>query len=248
MPRYNLPCTFRFEGDLDEALLERCLAKLVSRHESLRTRFVVIDGAPHVLIEPVATMPFERVDLSNCASAEREAETARLLEAFTSRAFNLAQAPLLRALLVRTAPTTVVFCLVIDHIVADGLSLGVLLGELRTLYASRREGREAALPPLAMQYLDLMVWQEEAFARGALAEHRRFWLSELADLPAMLPLPTDRPRPPVQTYRGACLAQQLRPDLARRVRAAARTSRARQALHCAACRIPGPSTAPYRCR
>jgi amino acid adenylation domain-containing protein len=223
---YNLPCAFRFEGDLDEALLERCLADLVARHESLRTRFVVIDGAPHALIEQAATIPFERVDVSSHSVAERETEAARLLEAFTSRVFDLAQAPLLRALLVRLAPSTVVFCLVIDHIVADGLSLGVLLAELRTLYTARREGRDAVLPPLAMQYVDLVVWQDEVFARGALAEHKRFWMKELADLPALLPLPTDRTRPPVQTYRGAHLVQPLAHELVRRVRAAARQASA----------------------
>jgi amino acid adenylation domain-containing protein len=223
---YNVPCTMRLRGEVDEDLLERCLNDLVQRHESLHTRFAAADGVPQAWLDPEARVPVQRLDLGKRGDAgERDTALQAALDDFTAAPFDLMRAPLLRALWVRLAPEERVLCIVIDHLVADGLSLGLLLAELRELYAARTEpgGVEAQpLAPLRMQYADWVTWQQREFARGALAEQQAFWTRQLADLPGLLPLPTDRPRPPVQTYRGARLMRELAPELPAAVRQAAR--------------------------
>jgi amino acid adenylation domain-containing protein len=221
---YNVPCPIRFEGDLDEGLVERAMQALVVRHESLRTRFVTIDGVPHCRVEPHAVLPIERADLSALQGEAQQAEMVRRLKDFAARPFDIGRAPLLRAIWLRLAPRSRVFCFVIDHIISDGHSLGVLMQELQALYQAGLEGRADALPALPMQYADLVAWQQDVFTQGALAEHQLFWTTRLAGLPALLPLPTDRPRPPVQTYHGARISRVLAPQLLPRVRAVARSA------------------------
>ncbi|MBL8348627.1 MAG: amino acid adenylation domain-containing protein, partial [Rubrivivax sp.] len=228
---YNVPCTIRFEGAFDVALMQLCIEDLVQRHESLRTRFVAVDGEPRCVIETSGAVPVEHVDLSEQADAAgREVALMEALRRFSLRPFDLARAPLMRVLWVRLAPGQVVLCLVVDHIVADGLSLAVISAELRELYGARRQraetGMAEVLRPLQLQYVDLAAWQERQFAAGALSEHLTFWTHQLADLPELLALPTDRPRPPVQTYRGARLRHVLSPGLVPAVRRVARESRA----------------------
>jgi len=232
---YHVPCTIRFEGAFDVALMQRCIEDVVQRHESLRTRFVAVDGEPRCVIEPAATVPVEHLDLSGHAQgaspeAAREAALLEALRRFSLRPFDLARAPLMRVLWVRLGPAEVVLCLVVDHIVADGLSLAVISAELRELYGARRERAEAGaaevLRPLPLQYVDLAAWQARQFAAGALSEHLDFWTRQLAGLPGLLELPTDRPRPPLQTYRGARLRHALSADLVPAVRRVAREARA----------------------
>jgi len=220
---YNVPCAIRFEGDIDEGLVERAMQALVARHESLRTRFDTVEGVAYCRVEPTVDLPITRVDLSGWPGDVRQAELIRVLSDFAAQPFDITKAPLLRAIWVCLGPASRVFCFVIDHIVSDGQSLGVMMQELQTLYRSGHAGQTLTLPPLALQYSDLVALQQQEFARGALAEHQQFWTRQLAGLPALLPLPTDRPRPPVQTYRGARLSRALPSHLLPRVRALARS-------------------------
>lgn len=221
---YNVPCPIRFEGDIDEGLLERALMTLVARHESLRTRFEMSDGAPQCRVEPHAELPIERVDLASMQGAEQETEIARHLKEFSARPFDIGRAPLLRAIWLRLGPHSRVFCFVIDHLIADGQSLGVLVQELQALYRSGQVGGADGLPTSPLQYADFVAWQREVFAQGSLAEQQAYWTRELAGLPALLPLPTDRPRPPVHTFRGARLKHEFSSHLMARVRAMARSA------------------------
>ena len=227
---YNVPCAIRFQGTFDVALMERCLDDVVQRHECLRTRFIALEGEPRCLIEPSATLPAQHQDLSGHADATvREALLDEALRRFATQAFDLERAPLARALWVRLAPEEVVLCLVVDHIVADGLSLAILISELRQLYTARHGGGSASaamLAPLPAQYVDLMAWQEREFARGTLAEHTSFWTKQLADLPELLSLTTDRPRPPLLGYRGARVRRDMASGLGAEVRRMAREARA----------------------
>jgi len=228
---YNVPCTIRFEGAFDVPLMQRCIDDLVQRHESLRTRFVAVEGEPRCIIETAAAVPVEHLDLSgHTDAAQREDALLDALRRFSVRPFDLTRAPMMRVLWVRLASGEVVLCMVVDHIVADGLSLAVISAELRDLYGARRQRPEAGvaevLRPLHLQYADLAAWQQRQFAAGALSEHLAFWTRQLADLPELLALPTDRPRPPVQTYRGARLRHVLSPALVPVVRRVARESRA----------------------
>jgi len=238
---YNVAYAIRFRGALDAPLLQACLEELVRRHESLHTRFVAEDGVPQARIEPMAALPVRHLDLRDRGDVDnREAALKTALDQFCAEPFDTTRAPLVRLLWVRLDAEQCVFCLVVDHLVADGLSLAVLLAELRQLYGQRFEPGRGAVPPgpprdgmasgatrgrlpaLPMQYADWVAWQDAEFARGALAEHRAFWTRQLDDLPELLPLPTDRPRPPLQTYRGARAVHEFSPGVMAAVREAAR--------------------------
>jgi amino acid adenylation domain-containing protein/non-ribosomal peptide synthase protein (TIGR01720 family) len=202
-PFYNVPAAVRLGFQVQPALLERCLNEIVRRHEVLRTAIVTVDGQPMQRIVPAAELRVEVVDLSGLASGEREAEAQRLAGEAARRPFDLAQAPLLRAGLLRLGASEWVLLLATHHIVSDGWSMGVLFEELTALYGALAAGRPAALPELPVQYADFAVWQREWLSGAVLEEQLGYWRGRLADLPA-LQLPIDRPRPAVQSYRGAC--------------------------------------------
>lgn len=219
---YNIPCSIRFQGDVDEDVIERCLVRLLHRHESLRTRFIAIEGEPRILLERDPLLPVERVDLQAWPDEGRETEMNRILMDFTARPFDIQRAPLLRAAHVRLSATEWVLCFVVDHMVCDGLSIGVLLSELRALYTEMKGGAPADLAPIPVQYLELMARQRQSFEQGALVRHLDFWKAQLEGLAPVLQLPTDRPRPPVQTYRGDRRSRVLASDLTERLRAMGR--------------------------
>jgi amino acid adenylation domain-containing protein len=221
-PAYNVPGAFMLRGLLDVAALERTLAELVARHESLRTRFVSIEGVPRCIVQPAAELPLKCIDLSSLPEAQREAQLMELLVQLARRPFDTGRCPLMHVLLVRLAPDLHVFSFVLDHIVADGVSTGVLVVELEALYAAHRAGQPIALPPLPVQYLDYADWQRRWFAGGVLDQQLDYWRRQLRAPLAVLQLPTDRPRPPVQTSNGARVTAQFSLALADEIRALGR--------------------------
>ncbi len=194
---YNLPRAARLAGPLDPERLAAALSGIVARHEALRTRFPVADGAPVQLAQPAASVPVPRTDLGALPSVLREAEARRLVEAEAARPFDLAAGPLLRALLIRLGPEDHLLALTVHHIAADGWSLGILLKEAGALYAG------TALPALPIQYADYAAWQRSRLDPARMESELSFWRGQLAGAPPVLDLPTDRPRPAVQTTRGA---------------------------------------------
>jgi amino acid adenylation domain-containing protein len=200
---YNLPTAQRLRGHLDPRALERALAEIVTRHHSLRTTFEERDGVPVQVVAPVAAFTLEVEDLSALDPEAREAEAGRRAAREAARPFDLAAGPLFRASLLRLADEDHVLLLCVHHIVSDGWSRGVLFRELSVLYAAYREGGEAALPAPAVQYGDHAAWQREQLRGAVLERETAYWRERLAGAPALLELPTDRPRPPVQSYRGA---------------------------------------------
>ncbi|MGE5672824.1 MAG: amino acid adenylation domain-containing protein, partial [Mycobacterium leprae] len=183
-------------------------------HEALRTTFASQEGEPVQVIRPAADVPVALVALTLLSGAAREAELQQALRREAVRPFDLTAGPLLRALLVRLAPEEHVLLLTIHHIVADGWSMGVLLEELATLYGAFAAGRPSQLVPLAIQYADYAVWQRAWLDGGETERQLAFWKERIAGAPAMLELPTDRPRPAVQTFRGALLPVVLPTELA----------------------------------
>ncbi|HVR95631.1 MAG TPA: amino acid adenylation domain-containing protein, partial [Thermoanaerobaculia bacterium] len=223
-PAYHLPVSKRLEGDLDVPVLTRALLETVRRHEALRTTFVEVDGRPAQVVAPAPqTYTVPLVDLS--ALERLDIEALRVLQEVSMRPFDLGRGPLLRPLLLRLAPGDHVVLLAMHHIVGDGWSLDVLIGEMTALYAAFQAGRPSPpspLPPLRVQYADYAVWQRRRLRPEVLAEQEAFWRETLAGVPP-LELPTDRPRPPVPTWRGDTVALDLPPELGDGLTALARS-------------------------
>ncbi|WP_240360579.1 non-ribosomal peptide synthetase [Pyxidicoccus caerfyrddinensis] len=216
---YNMPAFVRLEGTLDVAALQRVLNELVQRHEALRTLFIQQEGQPLQFILPYAELPLNTVDLSDLTpEAAREALDLQLRED-ALRPFNLATGPLIRAGLWKLGPTEHVLALNLHHIVSDGWSNGVLVREVAALYEAFLHGRPSPLPPLPLQYADYAVWQRQWMQGAVLKENLAWWHQQLAGAPRALELPTDKPRPAVQTFRGAQVPVFLPADVSSRLKA-----------------------------
>ncbi|WP_253267541.1 non-ribosomal peptide synthetase, partial [Streptomyces sp. NL15-2K] len=203
---YNTGVALRLTGRLDDAALRAAVDALVERHEPLRTTFDSDAGRGVQVVHDGMHVPIRHVDLSSSASAEdetaRDAALAQVLRAEQARPFDLRTGPLVRVLVVRTAPSEHVLMVGMHHIVTDGWSIGVLARDLGELYSASLRGTPAHLPELPVQYADYAVWQNQRIGGDATADQLAFWREELADLP-VLELPTDRPRPAVRTSAGA---------------------------------------------
>jgi amino acid adenylation domain-containing protein len=202
-PAYNLATAWRLRGALDTAALARGLAEISRRHESLRTRFEPRGGEPVQVVAPAAPLPLPIADLSRLPEAARAQEVRRLAREEATTPFDLARGPLVRAALLRLQAREHALLLDMHHVIADGWSLGLLFGELGTLYQAFASGSPSPLPELPIQYADFACWQRERLQGAALEEQVAWWRQQLAGAAPSLELPTDRARPPVQTHRGA---------------------------------------------
>ncbi|MGH3754099.1 MAG: non-ribosomal peptide synthase/polyketide synthase, partial [Pseudonocardiaceae bacterium] len=197
----------RLRGVLDLDALSVALTALVARHESLRTTCEAVDGRGVQVIHPPGVVPLPVVDLSeltqpDLTQPDRDAELRRVVALECSRPFDLARGPLLRVGVVRLSAAEQVLTVALHHIVTDGWSMGVLLGELGVLYSATVAGQDAGLGVLGVQYADYAVWQRELLSGPALDAALGYWRAQLAEV-APLELPTDRPRPAVLTAAGA---------------------------------------------
>jgi amino acid adenylation domain-containing protein len=203
LPLYNIWAALRLRGVLDADALAEALTALVRRHEPLRTVFGEEAGEPVQRILPAGPVALPLRDLSALPEARGDAAMRERMQRWAEAPFDLQRGPLFRAELLRTGHDEHVLLLGMHHIVADAWSKGILFRELSALYGAIREGRKAALPELAVQYADYSAWQRETLAGEWLAREVAWWRAQLAGAPALLALPTDRPRPAVQSYRGA---------------------------------------------
>ncbi|SFM26708.1 amino acid adenylation domain-containing protein [Rugamonas rubra] len=210
---YHMPVAYRLSGALHEDALKAALARIVQRHDSLRTRFAMLDGAPVQRVAPADQVPpLLEQDLSYLDEHEQGAARGALYAAEIARPFDLAAGPLLRVMLLRLAPDEHELLLIQHHIISDGWSMGVLKAELGALYGAFSQGRPDPLPPLALQYADYAAWQRQPAQSAALERQLAFWRTHLEGAPALLALPTDRPRPARQSYRGGRVAFALEAD------------------------------------
>lgn len=201
-PVYNECAAIYLPGTLTIAALERSLNEIIRRHEAWRTTFPLLNGQPVQQIHPYRPITLPLVDLSQMPEGEREA--IRLATAMARRPVDLVNGPLLRLLLVRLSDSDHRLFLSLHHIIFDGFSLyQVLLPELYALYEAFQAGKSSPLDDLPYQYADYALWQREWLQGEVLTKQLAFWKQQLAGAPTTLALPTDRPRPPVQTYRGA---------------------------------------------
>ena len=213
---YNIPYRWELAPGIDPAVLGQALAEVVRRHASLRTRFPEAEGLPVAEIGD-GIGPLSRVDLTGLPAAERESAADRLAAAFARRPFHLSAGPPLRAVFLAKREDSAELLLTVHHIVFDAWSLGVLLGELGTLYTT-----PGVLPELPVQYADFAAWQRGWLAEGVLAAQLDFWRSRLQGGPTALDLPSDRPRPASRSGRGGRLATALPAALAERLAVVAR--------------------------
>ncbi|HYO13129.1 MAG TPA: amino acid adenylation domain-containing protein, partial [Thermoanaerobaculia bacterium] len=199
---YNIPAALRLRGPLRGAVLLRSLQEVVRRHEALRTTFATRAGRPVQVIAPEAEVRLPLVDLTGIPDARREAVALSLAGAATRTPFDLARGPLLRSLLLRLGREDHVAVWTVHHAVADEWSMRVLVGEIAVLYRELAAGRPSPLPPLPVQYADFARWQRGWLQGEALERQLAYWRETLAGAPFVLELPTDRPRPAVQSFRG----------------------------------------------
>ena len=218
---YNMPMAVRLDGVLNLDALERTLREIVRRHEVLRTSFVTVEGKPVQVIRPEAyadEICLRLVDLSALPETLRAVEAKRLARIEAARPFDLETGALLRSTVLRLDDMQHIALLTLHHIIFDGWSRGVFVREVATLYNAFSQGLESPLAELPVQYADYAVWQREWLQGEVLEQHIGYWKQQLEDAPGLLELPTDRPRPAVQTHRGANVVMMLSPELTAKLR------------------------------
>jgi amino acid adenylation domain-containing protein len=216
---YHVPIAVRLSGALDRTALKAALDAVVARHESLRTRFLMLGETPHQVFEsPLSGFQLVEHDLTRSTPSEQELEIARHMAEEFERPFDLAAGPLIRGRLLRLSADEHALLINQHHINTDGWSLQVLAREVSALYATLLDGQSAQLPSLPLQYADYAAWQDGWLQGELLHQGMEFWRAHLDGAPALLELPVDRPRPKRQSYVGASVPLEFPDGLAARLR------------------------------
>jgi amino acid adenylation domain-containing protein len=197
---YNFSEALRLRGELNLEALEKTINTIVERHESLRTRFVDVDGEPEQVIEPALRIEVPVEDLSGLDEVEQRARVLAAARRESGEPFDLGRGPLLRMKLLKLSEREHILLRTTHHIVSDAWSQGVFNREFSLLYEAFREGRDNPLRPLTVQYADFVLWQRHCLEQGGLAAELAYWKRQLAGIPERLELPTDRPQGPAQTF------------------------------------------------
>ena len=215
---YNLPVVLRVTGSLDSFLLEQSLNEIIQRHDLLRTTFALQQDEPMQIISPILHLPLAQVDLTALPEPERQAAAEQLALAAAQEPFDLQQGPLLRVMLLTLREDEAFLLIVFHHIISDGWSVGNFLRELGALYDAKLNGTAPSLPTLPIQYADYARWQQAWLQSESYQKQLAYWKQHLASAPPLLALPTDKPRPKQQQYRGHQLSMLLPQDLADELR------------------------------
>jgi amino acid adenylation domain-containing protein len=210
---YNMFDAVRLRGALRVDALERAIRELVKRHEALRTNFASHKGQPSQSIMPAGAFSLTRVDLRNIPEGEREVELSRLARMEVQRPFELTRGMLFRASLFQLGDEHHLLLLTVHHAISDGWSLAIIRRELSVLYSCFCEGKPSPLEDLSIQYADFAIWQRKCLESEGFKGHMAYWKQRLQDIPVALELPTDYPRPPIQTFCGASQSFGIDPDL-----------------------------------
>ena len=201
---YNVVLACELHGDLKVPVLQRSLAEIIRRHGALRTRFVVENGQPAQKVEESVEFRLQLLDLSNQEGDEERKKQAReVVTAEAAKPFDLGSAPLLRGVLIRLGEREHVLALSIHHIVVDEWSMGVLQQEMALLYRAYAQGQESPLKEMPLQYADYTLWQVQWLQGEVFARQMEYWTNQLAGMPEVLELSTDKPRPAIPQHSGS---------------------------------------------
>nr|NCS25718.1 amino acid adenylation domain-containing protein [Microcystis aeruginosa BS13-02] len=209
---YNIPLALRLEGTLNSEILIQSLEEICDRHEALRTNFITVDGIPTQVIQ-TRTWTVTVVDLQHLSGSEQAIASQELAQNQAIQPFDLAGEPLIRITLLVLSETEHLLLVCMHHIVSDGWSMGVFIQELTALYNAYIQGLSSPLNPLSTQYGDFTLWQRQWLKGEVLQQQLDYWQKQLAGAPALLSLPTDRPRPNQQSFAGGHLPFSLSLEL-----------------------------------
>jgi len=211
-PALNVALRWAIDGRIDPDILQKAFSIILNRHEILRTRFVERAGEPVQCVEENVSVRLGVLDLSGMKEADKEGRIVEIGKQEAAAEFQIDVAPLIRATLLLSTRTQAILLITAHHLVFDGWSIGVLAREICSTYQALAEGRGRGSPELPIQYGDYALWQEAMLKSGALDADRDFWLRQLDKLP-YFELPTDFPRPDVQSHEGSILSILLPKDL-----------------------------------
>jgi amino acid adenylation domain-containing protein len=200
---YNEPAAVLLQGSLNVTALEQSFNEIVKRHEVLRTTFTLVEGQTVQVVAPSLTLALPLLDLQWLPAKEREIEVQRLVAEAAEQPFDLVEGPLVRVTLLKLGEAEHVLLFAMHHIIYDIWSRKIIIQELATLYNAFSAGKPSPLPDLPIQYTDFAIWQRQWLQGEVLESLLSYWQQQLGSHPPILQLPTDRPRPRTQTFRGA---------------------------------------------
>jgi len=215
---YNLSTVLQINGNLNIKVLKQTLAEIIKRHEILRTTFKVVNGTPVQAIDTGLTVRLPVIDLQQYSEVEKAAQARRLAIEEISRMFDLAKGPLMRPSLLQLGSESHILLITMHHIVFDGWSTAIFVKELSTLYQAFAKNLPSPLADLPIQYADFAVWQRQWLNEDILKPKLDYWKQKLAGTPPLLELPTDRPRPPVDSMQGDTETFQLSAEVTEKLK------------------------------
>ncbi|MEH2307104.1 amino acid adenylation domain-containing protein [Nostoc sp.] len=215
---YNVPFFWQIRGFLNISALEKAIAEIVQRHEVLRTSFCVVNESPIQVIHAHPQLTMQLLDWRQLTQAVQLSKAQQLAAEELQKPFDLSNPPLLRVKLLQLADQSHLLLLVIHHIVCDGWSMDIFRRELFSLYTAFCAGKPSPLPELSLQYADFAHWQRQWLQKEVLQTQLNYWQKQLAGVPPLLELPTDQPRPSVQSFRGRSEFLELNQDLTQKLK------------------------------
>ncbi|OBQ27589.1 MAG: non-ribosomal peptide synthetase, partial [Aphanizomenon flos-aquae MDT14a] len=215
---YNLPLALQISGSLNISVLEQVITEIVRRHEILRTNFQQIEGKNLQIIRPEINISLQVINLEQITAKQQLQNVQQLINQETDKIFNLSEDDLFQSTLYQLNQNSYILLLNMHHIISDGWSIGILLQELSTLYGAYLAGNKSPLPDLQIQYADYAIWQKEKFTSEIREKQLNYWKQQLADIPPLLELPTDKPRPPIQSFRGGIWEFSINSNLSQKIR------------------------------
>ena len=222
---YNISAARKIEGSFKLEVFKQSLAEIIRRHESLRTTFNEVNGEPRQVIHSHLPLPLTLVDLQSLDEKKQLWELQQLANEEAQQPFDLATLPLIRVKLFQLDSHSYVLLFTMHHIISDMWSMGIMVEELKTLYTAFTSAQLSPLAKLPLQYADYAHWQRKWLNEEVLERQSNYWAQQLAGIPPLLKLPTDRPRLPVQTLRGGSQFFKLDQTLTQQLKELSRTTK-----------------------